>query len=380
MKNKNLWLISHAFVIMIMLICNFNNGAKLFAQETENSFDIDNDGFFETIDFEAQQNLQDYSMLLDTGDIVHIIDAPAENSQGLTWDGNYLWVSDISTSMIYKVDPSDGSVIISFDAPGASTEGLAWDGTNLWATDNGGGPLNPQALFKMNPNDGTIISSVELESMSWAHGITWDGEYIWVDNFGPKTITKVNQATGEVLHTIPTPATACIGISWNGNNLWADDFQTDSLYLLNPGDGSVIYRIPAPYSNARDLAWDGQYLWVLAAQAMKIYQVDVGYITAVNKPQVENNILGEISIYPNPFKKKLNIDYNIDIDMQISVTILNQHGKLITTLFDQFQKKGEKTLYWDGTNSAGYQMPAGIYFCRFISTSIVHTEKIFLSR
>ena len=380
MKKNYLGLFSHASVITIILICTLTNGVKSLAQETEYKIDIDNNGFFETIAYERQQIIQDYSMILDTGDVIHSINTPAGNSQGLTWDGSYLWVSDISTNMIYQVDPENGNVINSFDAPGQSSEGMAWDGTNLWVTDNGGGPFNPHFLYKIDPSDGTIISTIDLESMSWPHGITWDGMYLWVVNFNPKTITKIDPVTAEVLHTIPTPGTGCIGLTWDGNYLWTDDFETDLLYQISPEDGSVIYTVVSPHTNPRDLAWDGQYLWVVSALAWKIYQVDIGYVTTINENIADNFSLGEIAIFPNPFNKEIKFNYELYSDSKVSVKIYNQDGKIITTLLNQFQNNGKHTLSWDGTNSVSQQIPNGMYFCRFIFTNNTYTEKIFLLR
>ena len=187
MKNNYLRLFSRVFGILFILICTLISGVTLVAQEVVRNSDSDSDGILETTSYEMQRLLQDYSPLLDTGEIVHFIDAPGGNSQGLTWDGTHLWVSDISTNMIYQVDPINGMVNNSFSSPGESSEGLAWDGNNLWVTDNGGGPFEPDFLYNINPADGTIISTLDLESMSWPHGITWDGQYIWTVNFGPKS-------------------------------------------------------------------------------------------------------------------------------------------------------------------------------------------------
>ena len=199
-------------------------------------------------------------------------------------------------------------------------------------------------------------------------------------NFGTKTITKINPENGQVLHTISAPGDKCIGLTWDGNYLWTDDFETDLLYQINPEDGSVIYTVVSPNTNPRDLAWDGQYLWVVSAIAWTIYQVDVGYTTSVTENMSTNFSFGEITVSPNPFNKVTRLNYEVYTSTNVLVNIYNQNGKLITTLLNQFQNNGKHILSWDGSNSAGLQMPEGIYLCRFMSANSIQTEKIFLLR
>lgn len=132
----------------------------------------------------------------------------------------------------------------------------------------------------------------------------------------------------------------------------------------------------SPHTNPRDLAWDGEYLWVLGGGTA--YQVDVGYTTSVNENIASNFNLGEITAYPNPFNKEIKFDYELSSDSKVSVKIYNQDGKLISTLLNQFQKVGKQRISWDGTNRVGQEMPNGMYFCRFMTTDEIHTERIFL--
>lgn len=88
--------------------------------------DIDLDGILDSFqDMTSSIVMRETSTLLDTGDVIHSIPAPGASCQGLTWDGAYLWVSDIAVDTIYKVSPVDGSILGSFPSPPGSVEGLA---------------------------------------------------------------------------------------------------------------------------------------------------------------------------------------------------------------------------------------------------------------
>ena len=63
---------------------------------------------------------------------------------GIAWDGQALWVSEQSDSMIYRIDPDTGSLLNVFPAPGSDPKGLTWDGEFLWNIDQA-----TQTLYKL---------------------------------------------------------------------------------------------------------------------------------------------------------------------------------------------------------------------------------------
>ncbi|MCK4256217.1 glutaminyl-peptide cyclotransferase, partial [candidate division WOR-3 bacterium] len=188
-------------------------------------------------------------------------------------------IPDIST------DKDTGDIIHTVPAPGSRCQGLTYDGTNLWVSDNGGGPSEPNKIYKLNPSDRTVIHSFTPHG-AWPQGITYDGQYLWIDDFYTKMIYKVDPSDGQVLDSIPAPGDGSIGLTWDSQYLWSDDFLADKLYQIDPSDGSIIRMVRSPHTNPRDLAWDGQYIWVLSWQAATIFQVDVGGGISVEEGQV----------------------------------------------------------------------------------------------
>lgn len=75
---------------------------------------------------------------LDTlGTVQGQIPTPGDSPYGLDWAEGFIWVSDNNTSglaYIYKVEPSTGAVLDSFPCPGGggSPNGITFDGENLW--------------------------------------------------------------------------------------------------------------------------------------------------------------------------------------------------------------------------------------------------------
>lgn len=305
----------------------------------------------------VELNHEAYYSVKDTGDVIHTIPSNSIYCQGLTWDGNNLWYSEIVSGKIYQVDPAYGVVIKTFDAPGTSTEGLAWDGTYLWASDNGGGPFEPSYIYKLDPADGSIISSFVPDGV-WIHGITWDGQYLWMVDFSDDKIIKVDSETGTNVHIIDAPGAACVGLAWDGEHLWTDDFETDKLYCINPTDGAVIYEVTSPHTNPRDLTWDGDYLWVMASASSIIYKVDVGYNTSIGESNAFSENVGSISVSPNPISEYALISYTIHQKENIQLQLYNSNGVLIRILLNSDQPQGTYQLKINATD-----LMAGAYYC-----------------
>ncbi len=81
------------------------------------------------------------------------ISSPCGSPKDLAWDGEFLWVADKESDLLYKIDPSEtGSVPLSYESPGRDPTGLAWDGTYLWNADE-----YTDVIYKIEPNSDIII-------------------------------------------------------------------------------------------------------------------------------------------------------------------------------------------------------------------------------
>jgi hypothetical protein len=75
------------------------------------------------------------------GNVAHTFKGIGQYPTGLAFDGHFLWHSDNSTDLIYKIDPATFAVLGSFSAPSAFPNDLAWDGATLWVISNYTGRL-----------------------------------------------------------------------------------------------------------------------------------------------------------------------------------------------------------------------------------------------
>lgn len=77
----------------------------------------------------------------------------------------------------------------------------------------------------------------------------------------------------------------------------------------------------------------------------------------------------DLHVSPNPFLGSLAINCELKSDQQISLEIYNLKGQKVKNLVSAFHKAGDLSVNWDGKNSNGQVLPAGIYLLKLQSTT-----------
>lgn len=62
------------------------------------------------------------------------------------------------------------------------------------------------------------------------------------------------------------------------------------------------------------------------------------------------------------------------------ITVHDLSGRVVTTIYDQFTTGGSRAMGWDGTDSAGHGVAAGVYFVRLAHRSKVRVRKLVVLR
>jgi hypothetical protein len=79
--------------------------------------------------------------------------------------------------------------------------------------------------------------------------------------------------------------------------------------------------------------------------------------------------------YPNPFNPTTNIRYSLAEASQVSLRVFNLLGQNLSTLVDEFQDKGSRSVSFDGNT-----LPSGVYFYRLQAGNFVDVKKMLLMR
>ena len=65
---------------------------------------------------------------------------------------------------------------------------------------------------------------------------------------------------------------------------------------------------------------------------------------------------------PNPFNGQTAINYELSVNGEINIGIYDMNGRLVKTLVKEKQRRGDYVGFWDGKNTEGAVVQAGIYF------------------
>ncbi len=67
---------------------------------------------------------------------------------------------------------------------------------------------------------------------------------------------------------------------------------------------------------------------------------------------------------PNPFRNSITFEFSVPVAGNVEVSIYNQLGQRVRTLFNGYKSQGFGRLNWDGTDEKGVKVSAGVYFCK----------------
>ncbi len=83
--------------------------------------------------------------------------------------------------------------------------------------------------------------------------------------------------------------------------------------------------------------------------------------------------------YPNPFKLKTGIHYQLPRSGVVTIAVYNVSGQRIKTLVNEHREAGFYTVHWDGRSEDNQWVSNGVYFCRMVAGEYVSVKKILLT-
>ncbi len=82
--------------------------------------------------------------------------------------------------------------------------------------------------------------------------------------------------------------------------------------------------------------------------------------------------------YPNPFNPYTVVTYTIPYNVKVQIYISDIVGRRVVTLVNGNQDRGRKNIKWDGRNSYGRSVSAGVYYCTLLTDQFIKTHKLVL--
>jgi len=84
------------------------------------------------------------------------------------------------------------------------------------------------------------------------------------------------------------------------------------------------------------------------------------------------------SAYPNPFNPITTLKYDLPEDAMVNITIYDMMGRQVCTLVSSYQNAGHKSIQWNGTNTSGQSVSAGLYLYTIQAGEFRQTKKMVL--
>ena len=83
---------------------------------------------------------------------------------------------------------------------------------------------------------------------------------------------------------------------------------------------------------------------------------------------------------PNPFNPMTTINYHIDRQSRVQISVYAPNGRLVTNLVNGQRIAGSHTVTWDGTDNSGREVGSGVYYYRLDTDKNTITKKMVLIR
>ena len=179
-----------------------------------------------------------------------------------------------------------------------------------------------------------------------------------VDNIAPEMVMGLNADVADGIVTL----------SWDHSQ--ANDFSHYVVYYHNqadliPSEETMIgtHSLPTFEHNVDEI---GEHYYVVSA--VDLNENEGEYSEAVNV-----TLLSLIDVhglpktfalhqnYPNPFNPNTTIRYDLPEAGNVSIIIYDMMGREVSTLISGQKDAGYHFIQWNGTNSMGYSVAAGVY-------------------
>jgi DNA-binding beta-propeller fold protein YncE len=163
------------------------------------------------------------------------IDIPIEGAigpyRGIAIGEGAVWVPDVESKTIYKVDPQTNQVVMRIPADLSDSEGSIGVGAGaVWVVTMAGKKVTSKDynrdLSRLNASTGVLESTLQLPGRGAA--AIFDHGSIWVTGFNKNELYRVDPATNRIIATISLREHPRFLASGEG-----------SVWVVNQGDGTV---------------------------------------------------------------------------------------------------------------------------------------------
>lgn len=297
---------------------------SLFSQQKLDFMGFPSDG----ISQESNLNINKNTQVIEDVSIERSFKSPISLPSGIAFDGQYLWVCGYNEYFMYKISTIDGSVISKVPVNIQKPYGITYDNGIIYMIDN-----TTKNIFAFDPTTGSCLDTIIVnQNLIYPTGLyKLNNEFIFNDTKGPQPSALgdstyfYTNVTSNILGN-PTFGTYSTGITYDGQYLWINDNPTQTTMKIDPISWTLqnTYKIPGGmYPNG--IAWDGQYFWEINNASDSIYMFNPESVTSIS-----NNITNtNVNIYPNPISSNESFNILSQNFIPQTISIYDVNGKVV---------------------------------------------------
>lgn len=198
----------------------------------------------------------------------------------LVYANDYLWRFSLGSGEVgesldfIRVNPKSGK----YERFGNNTimnpRGLTWDGEYFWVNDFS---LLKIYKFKLDGNFIKIVGSFDIpdKERGGTNGLTSDGEFLYLRSRYGSKVYKLDKS-GKVVDSIEMEGGTFV---WTGKHFWVAG-GCDKGICKYTKEGKLVGEIYPAAEGTWGIAWDGKYLWTLQRTCElwndpKMYQIEI---------------------------------------------------------------------------------------------------------
>lgn len=208
-------------------------------------------------------------------------------ASGMASDGTYIYYGIYGSEggRVFRFDPATGQETLLFNSTAmGDSYGMTYDGQYLWVTDHVTSPSVPATALQLDFT-GNLISQFDLPD-HYMSGIAYDAGDFWAMTYypDPSTVYKVS-SDGTVLQQFTSPDNQPWDICLEGDNLWIVDYNAYMIHKVTD-EGTVLESHASEIQRPAGIVYDGTYLWYVAgplSAPSTLYKVD---LTGTGTPEI----------------------------------------------------------------------------------------------
>jgi len=151
----------------------------------------------------------------------------------------------------------------------------------------------------------------------------------------------------------------------NDNDNYVIHSHNNKIEILNRIDGSCVHFEEIDfYPKKIYKSIDNQMIFVEYNQGDSygsVYKLENINFVSVHNNEISST-LNSLMNYPNPFNPSTTIEFAIQNDSNVELSIFNTKGQNIKTLIQNELTKGQHSILWKGDDEFGKQVSSGIYY------------------